>query len=236
MKTLYKAPLFVALVVLLAPLPAEARSALTNKIKRFASKVCLGPEYGKRKAVCSRWITSPGLSVLGASREEKEVVENAVAEINAALQHTDIAIEIGDDNSENAQIKVYCASYREFPKIAKANNFRYHPGNIGYFWTFWNSKHQIYRAVVLLASDRLEGDRRKHFVLEEITQCLGLSNDSQEYEDSIFYQKDRDGGRATCLSDLDKKLIHFFYKHVSPGFNKRRFMRALRSHWPEKKH
>jgi hypothetical protein len=68
-------------------------------------------------------------------------------------------------------------------------------------------------------------------VLEEVTQSLGLMNDSPVFPDSIFYSGPDGGGKATELSALDKKLIIFFYNHVRPGAGPAEVRAAFQKHW-----
>ena len=51
-------------------------------------------------------------------------------------------------------------------------------------------------------------NKEKHTLREEITQCLGLTNDSYKYDDSIFYQLNNE---VTKYSKIDKKIIKLFY-------------------------
>lgn len=51
---------------------------------------------------------------------------------------------------------------------------------------------------------------KKHIVREELTQSLGLLNDSMKYTDSIFYQK---WSLINEYSELDKKIIKMHYSN-----------------------
>jgi hypothetical protein len=96
---------------------------------------------------------------------------------------------------------------------------------------FPNHNYEIKQAFVFLAADKLRGKHLRHFALEEITQALGLANDSSIFADSIFYARGPDGGDAQRLSALDKQLIRFFYNHVQPGAQSREIRRAFQNHW-----
>jgi hypothetical protein len=58
--------------------------------------------------------------------------------------------------------------------------------------------------------DKLDGDveAQKSVLREELTQSLGLCNDSWEYPNSIFYQG---WSTNTEYSDLDKEIIQMLY-------------------------
>jgi hypothetical protein len=177
-------------------------------------------------------VATPTLAVFGATAEQAQAVWQAVAQINEALAWTPIRHVVWlPPNSPEAAIKVYFAPARDLPALARQHHFPYVSRNAGFFWTFWNREHEIYGAVVLLASDRLAGPELRHFALEEVAQALGPSNDSPRFADSIFYAKRADGGRATELSDLDKKLLVFLYNHVPPGAGRAEVRAALQRYW-----
>lgn len=227
----------LALVALLLPLLAPARPAAAqtpDEVLAWAATVILGPEYGGDGKVCSRWVKAPTLSVFGGTDEERAVVADTVKQINAVLADTPLkGIKPLGPGDERADIRVYFAPLADFPKLADRHAFKYVEGNWGYFWTFWNGRREIDRAYVLLASDKLAGKRLRHFALEEITQCLGLMNDSPAFPDSIFYSKGDDGGDAQKLSELDAKLIRFFFTHIQPGDRQPEVRAAFRKHWPK---
>jgi hypothetical protein len=51
-------------------------------------------------------------------------------------------------------------------------------------------------------------DAQKHLLREELTQSLGLLNDSWKYPESIFYQ----GWTTTTeFTEMDKRLIDLIY-------------------------
>lgn len=103
--------------------------------------------------------------------------------------------------------------------------------NQAVFWSFWDEKHVITRSVVLLASDRLTGPQLRHFAFEEITQALGLAQDSDEFPDSIFFERDADGGIAVIPSPLDLKLLGWFYQHAQSGDNRRTLSKKFEETW-----
>ena len=53
-------------------------------------------------------------------------------------------------------------------------------------------------------------NERKHLLREELTQILGLCNDSYQFENSIFYQGWTD---TTEYAEIDKELITMLYNN-----------------------
>jgi hypothetical protein len=89
----------------------------------------------------------------------------------------------------------------------------YVEGNSGMFNYDWDESGEITAITVGIASE-LDGRQLRHFVLEEITQSLGLKNDVPD-SNSIF-----DGGTSarTTYSALDRQIISFHCSSaVNPG-------------------
>jgi len=202
----------------LGALAAMEVSAQENAELRWIEDVVLGPEYGGTGAICARWVRTPSLSVLEGSELERRVIAECIGEINRALAATPIReIALDRPGNHRADIVVYCVPLKRFPELARKHGFPYVEGNLGYFWTFWNERHEIQFGIVLLASDALAGQTLRHFALEEMTQVLGLSGDSPVFSESIFYSRGDDGGTAEHLSTMDTQLIEFYYRHIAPG-------------------
>ncbi len=222
------AGLILILLYLAGGAGPSAQAQSSDEIARWVEEVTLGPEYGGSGKVCSRWVKTPKLSVFGATSEQQEVVASSLAHLNETLANTPIKrIELLSPNDSGANILVYFAPLRELPRLAKKHGFEYVEGNWGFFWTFWN-RHRINRAIVLLASDKLRGKLLRHFTLEEITQSLGLLNDSSIFSDSIFYARQ---SNTQYLSERDKRLIIFFYNHIQPGAKLRDVQGKFKKHW-----
>lgn len=106
---------------------------------------------------------------------------------------------------ERPDIEIRFVPQAEFSKYVS----EYVPGNIGFFRVTWNSSGEITRAIVLVASDVTTQPERTHTVREELTQALGLMQDSYRYRESIFYQ-----GWTTFprYSNMDKAVIRMLYR------------------------
>lgn len=228
--TVPAALLLITCSVAEAQKPANAQS--DTAVAEWAQEILLGSEFGGDGRVCSRWIKSPTLAVIGGTDDHYQLVADVVADLNDALAKTSVQkIQLKDRSSSSADIRVYFKPIGEFVGIANKERFRYVSGNFGYFYNKWNGKHEIYDGVVLLATDRLSGGQLRHYAFEEITQVLGLQNDSAAFPDSVFYAGSDGNGRAEKLSSLDQQLVSFFYTHASPGQNQQQLRSAIQKHW-----
>lgn len=225
------ARLALALLAILFSASASAENPPDKKVAEWAQEVLLGPEFGGQR-ICARWLKSPTLSVFGGSAEHLRVVRATVAHVNQTLSKTSIKrIQLASPSNESADILVYCVPKQQFYGTAKKHGFQYVEGNKGYFYVWWNQKHEIYKGIVLLATDQLKGRELKHFALEEITQALGPRNDSADFQDSVFYSGPAGNGNAEKLSQLDRKLLELLYSHVQPGHNQEKLRSTIQTHW-----
>ncbi|GAN32504.1 MAG: hypothetical protein UZ01_00774 [Candidatus Brocadia sinica] len=222
---------FLAVIAGFCSVPS-ASAHPNDRVAHWVEQVILGPEFGGVGKICSRWVKTPRLSIFGASEQQQKVVTDVITHLNETLTKTPIKkIELLKATDVGADIQVYFAPLQDFPSLAKQHKFQYVQDNWGYFWTFWNGRHEIESAFVLLASDKLQGKALQHFALEEITQSLGLSNDSPVFPESIFYAKGNNGGDVQQFSNLDKQLIVFFYNHIQPGATRGEVQAAFKKHW-----
>ena len=201
---------------------------------RFVGDVLVGTEYGSsiEDQVCVRWETRPRLSTFGEGSHHPTIVQKTVDEINGCLP-VNRQIEILQPNDSTASIKLYFVPLKEFERLAKQEGFIVSSTDWGVFYLQWNDAYEIDSAIVLIANDKLRGRRLTHFVLEELTQSMGLAGDSSRFEESVFFENARDKkfGTALELSRLDRKLIRFLYEHVPAGTPPVELGVLLERHW-----
>lgn len=90
--------------------------------------------------------------------------------------------------------------------------------NYGLFFTYWDD-FEIFRGTMYVDVTRTEGiDCQKHLLREELTQSLGLMNDTNGYENSVFHQQ------FTCTNqyaEIDKVLIDYILRaELKPGMTR----------------
>lgn len=94
----------------------------------------------------------------------------------------------------------------------------------GYMTYYWNGTHEVYHADILYCTD-MEGSLRSGVLCEELIQSLGLSNDSYDYPDSLFYQGYSD---IAWPSALDWKLVELLHHpSLRPGMDEAEVRQAL---------
>ena len=80
----------------------------------------------------------------------------------------------------------------------------------GYFHFYW-TEFEIENALIFINTST-PYKIHKSAILEELTQCLGLANDSEKYTDSVFYKwKIADSIFTYDYNKMDVDLIKLLY-------------------------
>ena len=110
-----------------------------------------------------------------------------------------------------ANVEMIFAPEADFSRLEP----NYQPTNYGFFWVNWDSDSEIYRARILISTDKVEQRERSHLIREELTQSLGLMRDSIKYPDSIFYAN---RSELSQFAAIDETLIKLLYSEaIVPG-------------------
>ena len=121
-----------------------------------------------------------------------------VAELNELQSEVTLSVVPEDGN-----VQLYFSGVAAFRAVEP----NYRNGNNGFFWTYWRGG-AIVRANIFVLKTQAEVYRR-HLLREELTQSMGLMNDSNLYDDSIFYARWTD---VTAFSDIDRTIIGMLYR------------------------
>lgn len=172
-----------------------------NKTISYFMEVAMGSEYGLGNFSVRRWEEDIRLEVLGnPTREDLETLHRVMREINELIAPR-VTMRIVDSGGN---VELYFLPHSEF--------HRFEPRGIvfygGFFWTWWKPTGEIHRGRVVIGSDRLTQQHRSHLIREEMTQILGLMNDSDQYPESIFYQQHSE---VLKYSALDRQVIRLLY-------------------------
>lgn len=197
-------------------------------------EIALGSEFGPDSAINSavirKWQSPVIIRVQGApTAEDLETLGAVIAEINAELAAIpgltpEMVSLIWDDNHPSPNLSISFLPEAEFSQVEP----NYRPGNLGFFWTYPNAQGVIQRATVLISTSGVTQQERSHLIREELTQSLGLMNDSWRDQASIFYQGWTD---STTYTELDRKLIRWLYSpRLQPGMGMATVRQVLPQH------
>jgi metal-responsive CopG/Arc/MetJ family transcriptional regulator len=131
-------------------------------------------------------------------------LNNIINELNDLITSVNIKIV---DGSSKYNMLVYLGTVKEYSKITKDILKRSSVHGFGLIYSDLQSNISYSEVFVNLGKVK-DVKRQKHILREEITQAMGLTNDTNQYFNSIFYQG---YSSVTEYSNLDKEVIKLFY-------------------------
>ncbi len=187
-------------------------------------EVALGSEYGNSEKVIAKWQDEVRLYVAGEQiAPVQQEITKIIKELNALMNSASIR-EVGQESEANLILflgdrQTYIDRYE--PKASRYQD-------LGFFYIYPNEDKIFERGSLYIDTERMQAnDTRFHFLREELTQSLGLMNDSMKYSESIFYQK---WSLTNTFSPLDKQLIEMLYlPKIKAGMNAQEVKRILES-------
>lgn len=188
----------------------DVRVYSENEIEYF-TEIALGAEFGDAVPVIKKWSNDIRIKINGEpTTDDLQTIDDIANDLNDLISGIKVKVV---NNNENVSINFSPES--DFASI----DSNYVPTNYGFFWALWHDdNYVIYNASILISSAEITQSERSHLIREELTQSLGLMNDSNKYEDSIFYQE---WTNIDNYSDADKAVIALLYnKKILPGMTK----------------
>ena len=179
--------------------PLESSTYETRAVEYFY-EVAFGGEYGSSELELHKWGKDIRIQVHGTPTvDDLNTLSQVVEDLNDLVTGLTIQIE-----QTNANVDLYFVPESEFLSIES----RYISTNFGFFRVWWDRKGSIHKARIMISSEGITQKQRSHLVREELTQILGLLNDSWRYPDSIFYQGWTSVNEYTAL---DRSVISWLY-------------------------
>lgn len=169
-----------------------------NKITRYSEK---RPFH---KGPILRWDQDINIYLAGnVSKSNKKETIKVIIELNRLIKPIKINLV---QKPEHANSIVYFGSLKGF------NSSIYSEKKLpnDYFGHFHikTFEQEILKSTIYINTAEATKHRQKHIIREELTQSLGLINDSYDYPESIFYQ----GYSETIkFTEMDKLIIQLLY-------------------------
>ena len=177
----------------------------SKKERDYFNKIAKSSEYNGSCEI-SRWTSDMKIYVKGDKRDYlMEELNRIVSELNEIIDPIDIVIV---DDEEESNYQILFGSEQEYNELDPSSK-EHTPNNWGLF--IINSGKEIRRGTMYVDIYRCESiEGQKHLLREELTQSLGLTNDTYDYPESIFYQK---WSETTEYTPIDRALIDMLYNH-----------------------
>lgn len=179
-------------------------------------EIAMGAEFNNSAEVVRKWESDIRIRVNGnPTAADLQTLRSIVDEING--MNLTIRMQIVD---QNPNVEMYFVPEQQFSRYEP----NYRPVNMGYAWVRW-SNYQISSASILISTTGVNQQERSHLIREELTQAMGLLQDSYRYPDSIFYQGWTD---TTAYTALDRKVIQLLYSPtIQTGMSRDQVMATL---------
>lgn len=170
----------------------------------YFKEIALRVEYGSGGQRIHKWSEELKIKVIGVpTTGDLAALETTMEDLNVLSENLHIRHAQED---EAANVEVYFIPHSEFStkRYVEESVLKTNLG-LGVIW--WNRFGEITRAVVLIATDHANSEERVHLIREELTQSLGLLNDSWEDQQSLFYQ----GWGTQYYTARDEKVVQLLY-------------------------
>jgi hypothetical protein len=183
-------------------------SQTQEQIKSYFNEVAYGSDEmkGDKTNKITKWDKDIKMFLDGYyTNQDLMNVKSLLSELNTLIGNIKITIV---KNKSEANSIVFFGDFNTFNSKYLYNQLQYVNCN-GYCLIYSYSGSIIIDNVKIFIRNDVSSLDKKHAIIEEITQSLGLANDSWAYEDSMFYE-----GYTTTqqLSKIDKEVIKMLYK------------------------
>ena len=189
----------------------------------YFNELVFGNEFGKQNPNCKKWVSDIKIYTSGHCPDYLETeLDSIIIEINQLI--TDIELIRVDDKNE-ANFQIFFGPAKKYIKIEPAAA-PYVESNYGLFWIYWNNKNEIYKGSMYVDLERTKIiEAQKHLLREELTQSLGIMNDSNRYPKSVFFQ---DWTRTTEYLEIDRQVIKILYHpKIKPNMTRQQFNKII---------
>lgn len=200
----------VAIPIIEEPIIEEEEFVL-DSIQQYFVDVALNFEFSSNRIPrLKKWTDDIRIFVVHNGEQELlEELDTIIHEINSLS--TSIELRCVEMISMTNFVIVF-GSAEDYLKIEPRAKERIE-SNLGLFWIYWT--FQINYGTMYVDVERMTDlECQKHLLREELTQSLGLTNDTCDFPNSMFYQKWTCG---TEYSPEDKMLIRYIldprFKH-----------------------
>lgn len=191
----------------------------------YFKEIALNTEYDDNPERVIKWKRPMSLFIYKEKEceEQMEVVENTIAKLND-IASDGFSINLSNDiNKSNAVL--YLCKKDKVRQLAPKFYELLEDGLLGDYTGMTYVEFKLSNFVItkaLIFIDEIATiDEQKSAIVEEITQSIGLLNDSNKHSDSVFYEN-TDGVENINYSEMDRDLISFLYSEkMNPGYREK---------------
>jgi len=183
--------------------PKKEVKEYSKETKEYFDEIAYGREFDEKSNSLYKWNTDMKIYVDGEKPEYlMSELRRVVSELNDIIDPIDIKIV---SSKSQSNFVIYFGDHKTFGQKYDITPFEMLESNWGFF--------ELYYGTGVMYVDLHRNNNKvtqKHLLREELTQSLGLVNDSYKYPESIFYQ----GWTSTTeFAPIDRELIDMLYNN-----------------------
>lgn len=186
--------------------PDSGLSAYQTQVITYFKEIALGFEFGNASKITRKWDQQMKIFVGGSTNADLfSELGRIINELNE-LATDGFSVEIVNDPLQS-NYYIFFGSGNDYKNIYPSQSGLV-GSNLGLFSVFWDGQNHIYTGHMYVNIFRADLVAQKHLLREELTQSLGLGNDSEKYQDSIFQSA---WTTVNEYSEIDRDVIRFLY-------------------------
>ena len=183
--------------------------------------LAFGEEFGQSSDQLRKWNNNIQFFIKGSADSTvlKEITAT-VAELNTLSTQVNI-VEVTSESDAN--LLIFLGTKTDYVTNVEPSAAGIAEGNSGFVAIAWNNQNEIIRSSVCIDVVNFNStDLLRHVIREELAQSLGLINDTDLDETSIFHQF-IDANQS--YSEMDRKMITYMLgNELQAGMCKREVM------------
>jgi len=202
-------------------IPSKYESDLIDYFKEIA----LNTEYDDNPERVIKWKRPMSLFIYKAKEceEQMEIVRSTIDKLNDIVSDG-FSIKLSDDINKSNAVLYLCKKER-VRQLAPKFHELLDDGLLGDYTGMTYVEYKLSNFVInrslIFIDEEASIEEQKSAIVEELTQSIGLLNDSNKHSDSVFYEN-IDGVENMNYSEMDKDLIRFLYSEkMIPGFREK---------------
>ena len=179
------------------------KTKYSQETVEYFDEVAMGTEDGRRYDHITRYTTDVKIYMEGHQPQYiVDELNSIVSELNGIINTVDVQV---TNSKSDANMVISIGSLdkikNEYPVF---KNTIYQNANAGF------SIGMNYSNVFLNTNNIRSVQHAKHVLREELTQAMGLTNDSYKYPESVFYEG---VSEVTEYAPIDRELIDILYNN-----------------------
>lgn len=210
----YKAALLLGFSIILLIISCSKESEINDSdlteydlmVIDYFKEIALGFEIGIASKITRKWGNDMKIYISGQKEDELvEELNKIVYELNQ-LSTDGFGIKIVED-SLSSNYHLFLGTGKQYGQLYPSHEI-FTRTNVGLFTVSWDRTNHINHGHMYVDIERSDKVIQKHLLREELTQSLGLGNDSPLYIESIFQSAST---MTTDFAQIDRDLIRLLY-------------------------